>query len=80
MVLFTHNIKKIEGAAHKNGDVDGECKWDLRFRSHWALSDAKKWKLNIINGTIHTGLSEILSDSYACGKRQIFAKDFAKER
>ena len=37
----------------------------------------KKWKLNIINGTIQTGLSEILSDSYACGK--IFAKDFAKE-
>ena len=23
--------------------------------------------------------SEILSDSYACGKRQLFAKDFAKE-
>ena len=39
----------------------------------------KKWKLNIINGTIHTGLSEILSDSYACGKRQIFTKDFTKE-
>ena len=39
----------------------------------------KKWKLNIINGTVHTGLSKILSDSYACGKRQIFAKDFAKE-
>ena len=35
------------------------------------LAMAKKWKLNIINGTIHTGLSEILS--YACGKRQIFA-------
>ena len=39
----------------------------------------KKWKVNIINGTNHTGLSEILSDNYACGKRQIFAKDFAKE-
>ena len=39
----------------------------------------KNWKLNIINGTVHTGLSEILSDSYACGKRQIFAKDLAKE-
>ena len=33
----------------------------------------------MINGTIHTDLSEILSDSYACGKRQIFIKDFAKE-
>ena len=40
---------------------------------------AKKWKLNIINGTVHTGLSEILNNSYACGKRQIFTKDFAKE-
>ena len=39
----------------------------------------KKWKLNIINGAIHTGLSKILSNSCACGKRHIFAKDFAKE-
>ena len=39
----------------------------------------KKWKLNIINGTVHTGLSKILRDSYACRKGQIFAKDFAKE-
>ena len=39
----------------------------------------KKSKLNIINGNIHTGLSKILSDSCACGKRQIFTKDFAKE-
>ena len=38
-----------------------------------------EWKLNIINGTIHTDLSEIFSDSYACGKRQIFPKDFAQE-
>ena len=44
-----------------------------------ALVMPKKWKLNIINGTIHTGLSKIFSNSYACGKRQIFAKDFAKE-
>ena len=32
-VLFTCNVKKIEGAAHKNGDIDGTCKsaldeWD----------------------------------------------------
>ena len=32
-----------------------------------------------INGTIHTGLSKILSNSYAYGKRQILARDFAKE-
>ena len=43
------------------------------------LEMPNKWKLNIINGTVHIGLSNILSDSYACGKRQIFAKNFAKE-
>ena len=30
MVLFTHNVKKIKGAAHKNGYVDGTCKRGLR--------------------------------------------------
>ena len=29
MVLFTHNVKKIKGAAHKNGDVDGKCRRTL---------------------------------------------------
>ena len=29
MALFTHNIKKIKGAAHKNGDVDGTRKGAL---------------------------------------------------
>ena len=26
MVLFTHNVKKIKGAAHKKTDVNGTCK------------------------------------------------------
>ena len=26
MVLFARSIKKIKGAAHKNGAVDGTCK------------------------------------------------------
>ena len=26
MVVFTRNVKKIKGAAHKNGDVGGTCK------------------------------------------------------
>ena len=26
MVVFTYNVKKIKGAAHKNGEVDGMCK------------------------------------------------------
>ena len=30
MVLFTRNIKKIKGAFHKNGDVDGICKRALK--------------------------------------------------
>ena len=29
MVLFTHNTRKIEGTAYKNGDVDGKCKRTL---------------------------------------------------
>ena len=38
MVLFTHNIKKIKGAAHKNCDVDGTCKWAF---SHKDLTSTK---------------------------------------
>ena len=37
MVLFTHNIKKIKGAAHKNGDVGSMCERGPRrscFRAH----------------------------------------------
>ena len=26
MVLFTHKVKKIKGAAHKNGNIDSMCK------------------------------------------------------
>ena len=33
MVLFTHNIKKIEGAAHKNGEFDGTCKRGFMFNT-----------------------------------------------
>ena len=29
MELLTNNVKKIKGAAHKNGDVDGKCKRTL---------------------------------------------------
>ena len=28
--LFTCNVKKIKGAANKNGDIDGMCKRTLR--------------------------------------------------
>ena len=31
MVLFTRNVKNIKGAAHKNGDIDGTCKWGPGF-------------------------------------------------
>ena len=30
MVLFTHIVKKIEGAVHKNGDIGSMCKRGLR--------------------------------------------------
>ena len=29
MVLFTHNVKKIKGVAHKNVGVNGTCKRTL---------------------------------------------------
>ena len=29
MVLFTHNVRMIKDAAHKNGDIDGNCKQAL---------------------------------------------------
>ena len=31
MMMFTCGIKKIKGAAHKNGDVDGMCKRPLIY-------------------------------------------------
>ena len=30
MVLFTHNVKKIRGTAHKNSDIDGTYKRALK--------------------------------------------------
>ena len=33
MVLFTHNVEKIKGATHKNGDIDHTCKRTLRHLS-----------------------------------------------
>ena len=33
MVLFTYSVKKIKGAAHKNGDIDGTCEQILKGRS-----------------------------------------------
>ena len=32
-MLLIHNIKKIEGVAHKNGDIDGTCKPGLKLRT-----------------------------------------------
>ena len=32
-VLFTHSVKNIKGAAHKNSDVEGMCKQDLNVWS-----------------------------------------------
>ena len=31
MVPFTHIVKKIKGAAHKSGDIDGTCKQALKL-------------------------------------------------
>ena len=39
MVLFTHDVKKIKGAAHKNGDVDGTRKRSL-LPAHKTIADS----------------------------------------
>ena len=33
MALFTHIVKKIKGAVHKNGDVDDTCKRPLSLNT-----------------------------------------------
>ena len=44
MVPFTQNVKKIKGAARKDGDVDGACKqtltpWNESFLPLFVLGD-----------------------------------------
>ena len=39
----------------------------------------EKWELNIINGTIRTGLAKSLAIAMHAEKWQIFTKGFAKE-
>ena len=41
MELFTHSVKKIKGAAHKNGDVDSTCEKGLRAYPHQAKAGVK---------------------------------------
>ena len=44
MVLFARNVKKTEGAADKNGDVDGMCKQTLNtMHSRSTKSVGSKW-------------------------------------
>ena len=33
LVLFTHDVKKIKGAAQKNGEVYGVCKRALKCKT-----------------------------------------------
>ena len=41
MMLYKHKYKKIKGAAHKNGDVDGTCNGMLTLAETetWAETD-----------------------------------------
>ena len=47
-MLFTHNVKQIKGAAHKNSDVVGTCKEALTL-SHLAVGNIRA--LNFLNYT-----------------------------
>ena len=46
MVLFTHDVKKIKGAAHKNGDVHGTRKRSL-LPAHKTIADSWYWQILI---------------------------------
>ena len=65
------SVSRLKYIGGSGGDMLGSVHTELLAI---ALAMPKKWKLNIINGIIHTGLSEILIDSYACGKRQILVR------
>ena len=56
MVLFTHIIKKIKGAAYKNGDVDGTCKRSLKCELLTFTFKSSGW--GKIIGNKDTGVSE----------------------
>ena len=52
-MLFTHNVKKIIGAAYKNCDVDGKCKQTLIRGS--VIYNIDKW-----------GFVYVINNYYAC--------------
>ena len=48
IMLFTHNVKKIKSAAHKNGDADGTCVNEPLFRvqnieCQWSKTICPTW-------------------------------------
>ena len=54
-MLFTHNVKKMKGAAHKNGDFDGTCKWgsilsdyNREIAASVSTIELRLWKLWIV--------------------------------
>ena len=46
-MLFTHDIKKIEGATDKNGLKNATCRHTLKVYSHWMYMrlglEGRKW-------------------------------------
>ena len=51
MALFTCNVKNIEGAAHKNGDIDRTCKQSLisATTGHPPASNMNKYKKYLLD-------------------------------
>ena len=63
MELFTRNVKKIKGAAHKNRDIEGTCKIGLKYLCETTcyniLYSTRKKFLGFFCGTITTLASPI---------------------
>ena len=53
MSVFTCNVKKMKGVAHKNGDVDGTCKWGFTFKFKLIKSRNKVWQVREIKHIDH---------------------------
>ena len=55
MVLFTCNVKKVKGAAHKNVDVDGSCKQLLRPSAEHVANGIKCARIKDRGGGVGSG-------------------------
>ena len=67
LIPLTQNVKKIKGAAHKNGDVDGKCKRALNKRNKMVKwSNIKYFKSKMGTFTKHEISSGSIDRKITC--------------